>query len=99
MKRVIFHPEAKAEANGAIDWYWAQSRSAALELAKELRNAYSKLRRAPKVCPIYIHGTRRVILDRFPFSVVFREVPTGLQIVAVAHAKRRPGYWARRLKQ
>jgi hypothetical protein len=29
--------------------------------------------------------------------VVFREFPREIQIVAVVHAKRRPGYWACRL--
>jgi hypothetical protein len=39
-----------------------------------------------------------VILNRYPFSVVFRERLHDLQIIAVAHAKRRPGYWAKRTK-
>jgi plasmid stabilization system protein ParE len=99
MKRVTFHPEAKAEGDAAIDWYLARSESAALELAKELKRAYGTLRKNPKICPIYLRETRRVILDRYPFSVVLREVASGVQIVAIAHAKRRPGNWAKRLKQ
>jgi plasmid stabilization system protein ParE len=99
MKRVVFHPDAKAEANGAIDWYLARNESAAFDFAAGLRAAYSALRKNPNMFPAYLRGTRRVILDRYPFSVVFREVSSGLQIVAVAHAKRRPGYWSKRLKQ
>jgi toxin ParE1/3/4 len=99
MKRVIFHPEAKAEAKEAIHWYLTRSQPAALELTKELKGAYTTLRKTPGICPIFLRGTRRVILDRYPFSVVFREVPSGIQVVAIAHAKRRPGYWAKRLKQ
>jgi toxin ParE1/3/4 len=99
MKRVFFHPEAKAEAERALDWYQVRSEPAAVELAAELKTAYSRLRKTPQIFPVFLHGTRRVILDRYPFSVVFREVSSRFQIVAVAHAKRRPGYWARRLKQ
>jgi plasmid stabilization system protein ParE len=40
-------------------------------------------------------GTRRFILLKFPFSVVYRVGPSIL-IVAVAHHKRRPGYWMNR---
>lgn len=97
MKRVTFHPDAKAEADGAIDWYLARSEPAALELAKQLRRAYGALRKNPRIFPPHLHGTRRVILDRYPFSIVFRETPSGLQVIAVAHAKRRPSYWSQRL--
>jgi hypothetical protein len=37
------------------------------------------------------------MLDRYPFSIIYREMPREIQIIAVAHAKRRPGYWAKRL--
>ncbi len=35
----------------------------------------------------------------FPYSVIFREEANSILILAIAHAKRRPGYWAKRLKQ
>jgi hypothetical protein len=38
-----------------------------------------------------------MILKRYPFSVVFRERLHDIQIVAVAHATRLPGYWSIRL--
>jgi hypothetical protein len=37
------------------------------------------------------------MVNRFPYFVVFRDLPRKIQIVAVAHAKRRPSYWANRL--
>jgi hypothetical protein len=37
------------------------------------------------------------MLNRYLFFVVFRELPRKIQIIAVVHAKRRPGYWASRL--
>jgi plasmid stabilization system protein ParE len=60
----------------------------------ELRNAFSALQRSPRACAPYLHGTRRAMLNRYPYFVVFRELPRKIQIVAVVHAKRRPGYWA-----
>jgi plasmid stabilization system protein ParE len=59
--------------------------------------AVKRVNQQPGLFPPYLHGTRRVVPDRFPFSVVFRELPRKIQIIAVAHAKRRPGYWASRL--
>jgi len=37
------------------------------------------------------------VLHRFPFSIVYLDDPEVLTIVAVAHAKRKPGYWRRRI--
>lgn len=97
MKPVRVHPEAEAEADGAFEYLWARSESAALGFDAELRIAFSTLRKSPRICAPYLRGTRRIMLKRYPFFVVFREFPRKIQIIAVAHAKRRPGYWANRL--
>lgn len=97
MKPLEYHPESKPESREAIDWYWSRSRAAGLDFAIELKAALAQLRKAPQICPPYLHGTRRAVLKRYPFSVVFRERLHGIQVIAIAHAKRRPGYWAKRL--
>jgi plasmid stabilization system protein ParE len=99
MKPLRYHPESKAESREAIDWYWDRSRVAALDFANELKSALLRLRKAPNTCSPYLHGTRRILLNRFPFFIVFRERLRDIQIIAIAHAKRRPGYWKKRLKQ
>ncbi|HRC88196.1 MAG TPA: type II toxin-antitoxin system RelE/ParE family toxin [Thermoanaerobaculia bacterium] len=44
-------------------------------------------------------GLRTYPLRRFPYSIVFREdEDLGPQIYAVAHQRRRPGYWTQRLQ-
>lgn len=58
----------------------------------ELDVALDRIGEAPRTWPPYIAGTRRYLLRRFPFFVVFREVGDRVQIVAVAHARRQPGY-------
>jgi len=47
MKPVHVHPEAEAESDGAFEWYWARSKSAALGFDAALRDAFSTLRRSP----------------------------------------------------
>jgi hypothetical protein len=39
---------------------------------------------------------RRVLVRRFPYFVIYREWSDRLEIVAVAHQSRRPGYWRSR---
>ncbi len=38
-------------------------------------------------------GVRRLLLKRFPFSIVYEIGDEEVQILAVAHGRRRPGYW------
>jgi plasmid stabilization system protein ParE len=40
--------------------------------------------------------TRRLLVNRFPYQVVYRLRESEIVIVAVAHLKRRPGYWRHR---
>jgi len=63
----------------------------AIAEARAARQWY-EARNAEAAAP-YLADTRRYLLRRFPFFVVFREVDDRVQIVAVAHARRRPGYW------
>jgi toxin ParE1/3/4 len=51
----------------------------------------------PQRWPLARRGTRKFILPNFPFSLIDRELPSKIQIVAIAHGKRRPDYWKDRL--
>lgn len=87
------HPEAIAEARAAQEWYYAQNAEAADAFMAELDLAIERIEEAPRQWPGYLFGARRYLLRRFPFFVVFREAGARVEIVAVAHARRRPGYW------
>jgi hypothetical protein len=47
----------------------------------------------PERWPVGEYGTRKFVLRRFPFAVVYREKPAVIQVLADAHGHRRPGYW------
>jgi len=93
---VDFHPAARDELLAAHAWYRARNESSALAFVREMERAIEVIAEAPDRWPSYLHGTRRYLLRRFPFSVVYRRVDAGVQVVAVAHARRRPGYWRAR---
>jgi plasmid stabilization system protein ParE len=88
-----FHPDAVAEAEKARDWYAARSLRAAVAFLEELDRAISSVVQAPERWPEYLHGTRRYVFQQFPFLLVYRVVDSVVEIIAVAHGRRRPGYW------
>ncbi len=95
-KNVEFHEEAAREFLAAVDWYLARNELVASRFAQQVTHAVQLIAQAPQRWPSYSHGTRRFVLRRFPFLVVYRELATVIQILAVAHAHRRPGYWKSR---
>jgi plasmid stabilization system protein ParE len=93
---IEFHPEAAQEVEAAVLWYGERSLRAAEAFLKELENALRLISEAPARWPAFEAGTRRLPLRRFPYVVIYREGARALQILAVAHGRRRPGYWKSR---
>jgi plasmid stabilization system protein ParE len=93
-----FHHEAAAEYDAAFDWYLARSPDAALKFDTEVDRALVQIIQAPQRWAIGPHSTRRFLLRQFPFTLIYREKTSAdIQILAVAHTSRKPGYWKRRL--
>ena len=89
---IEFHPDASEEADEARKWYAERSPVAALSFLAELNCAIERVAENPETWPEYESGTRRYVFQRFPYSLIYRCVKARIQVIAVAHAKRRPGY-------
>lgn len=96
-KPLRFHPEARLEFRGSIQWYREQSPRAAVDFRLEVAAGIGEIQDAPKRWPEYLYGTRRLVLKRFPFSIIYLNQPSEVTLIAVAHSKRKPGYWKRRV--
>ncbi len=95
---IELHPEAIAEARAAREWYNERSSVAADAFMAELDVAVASISETPERWTAYLHGTRRYLLKRFPYLVVYRATHEKLQVIAVAHGKRKPDYWRQRIK-
>jgi plasmid stabilization system protein ParE len=96
MKRVRIHPEAGQELAEAKTWYNERSEVAAQAFALEIDDAIRSIAEAPLRWPQGRRGERRFVLNRFPFTVLYRVREDHLFITAIAHQGRRPGYWRHR---
>ena len=96
---VDIHPEALSEAQAANRWYRERSASAADAYLAELDQAVEAIAENPELWPRYVHGTRRYLFHRFPFYLVYRKTAGKIEIIAVAHGRRKPGYWKNRMAQ
>ncbi|NGZ10794.1 MAG: type II toxin-antitoxin system RelE/ParE family toxin [Nitrospira sp. LK70] len=92
-----FHPAALAELERAKAWYEAQRLGLGESFFQEITTAITRICNTPNTWPEYKGGTRRFLVHRFPFAVVYSQRPRGIFVVSVMHLKRRPGYWKERL--
>src|SRR5262245_42616536 len=95
-REVIFHIEAEAEVVQALEWYAERSALAARAFVHELSHVVRLAVRSPETWPRAFGNTRRIVFPRFPFDLVFRLRGEALEIVALAHQRRQPSYWADR---
>lgn len=97
-RRVELHPEALTETEAALSWYAERSPRAAAAFLAEIDHAISSIVEAPRRWPVLGGEYRRIALVRFPYFIVYREKRNNLiQVLAVAHGRRRPGYWRTRI--
>lgn len=91
-----WHPEAEWDAEEARNWYAERSLAAAHGFLLALDKSVSAVVEAPERWPNHRYGCRRYVFpNQYPFTLIYR-VRSGIEIVAVAHQKRHPTYWARR---
>jgi plasmid stabilization system protein ParE len=94
---VRFHPAAAQEAESTYDWYAARSPEAAHGFREELRRAIEAVAASPGTWPRFGGRARRYVFPRYPFSLVYLLRGDAIEVVAVAHGRRRPDYWRSRL--
>lgn len=91
------HPDAEAEYEQACLWYLDRSRQAADRFEAAFDAAIEAIRSRPEMFPKCDVAHRFVVLTRFPYRLIYRPRGEGFVTIAVAHAKRRPGYWSSRI--
>jgi plasmid stabilization system protein ParE len=87
------HPQAEQEYLTALAWYRERSLIAAIKFESAFDQAVGKIMEAPQRWPIYVADFRKYTLRQFPFGIVYQEFSSEVVIFAVAHSRRRPGYW------
>jgi plasmid stabilization system protein ParE len=102
VKAVRYDPEARAEFLDAVRWYARRSTVVALRFDEGVRRAEGGIQEGPRDWPLvegvpHALAVRRRLVDGFPFAIVYVELDAEILILALAHGRRRPGYWRARV--
>jgi toxin ParE1/3/4 len=92
------HPEAAAEHRKQIAYYEDQQPGLGRRYHAEFHAVMAIVCEAPqRYRLVAAPAIRRLHFAFFPFDLIYREVGGMVQVLAIAHHRRRPGYWTGRL--
>jgi plasmid stabilization system protein ParE len=97
VKRLIVSPEAEEDLAAAAGWYERQRNGLGAQFVSVVDEAFGEILEAPLTSPLWRgdRAYRMKMLRRFPYVVFFRCEGDTVMVGAVAHSRRRPGYWSR----
>jgi toxin ParE1/3/4 len=101
-KPARFLPAAEAELRAAAEWYDDRAglgddlSAIAQAVTEQIARTPEAFRPARGVGPTT--GAREAPIGPYPYKLIFVELPEEVRIIALAHDRRRPGYWRRRMR-
>jgi plasmid stabilization system protein ParE len=97
---VDVHADALDELEEAAAWYEARRAGLGFEFAAEIERVVASVAERPLAFPQWkrADSVRRALASRFPYAVFFDVEPQRVVVMAIAHSRRRPGYWGGRSK-
>jgi len=103
VKPVRLLPEATVEVDSALGWYRRELSHRAAAFASAVDEAFDRVGRMPEIFPLVDlpanpSAVRRAPVHGFPWGVFFVDAGSEVIVIAIAHARREPGYWAKRLE-
>ena len=91
-------PEARDDLVAAARWYEAQEIGLGRQFLTDVRLAFERIRSNPVAYPFAYRGTRRVLIGRFPYGVIYLPVAEQgcIVVLAVLHCGQDPNPWRQR---
>jgi len=94
-----FLPEAEEEFMEAARYYESAAPGVGFRFVAEVHRCLGFVSEHPYAAPAEGRGVRKKLLNHFPYNLLYSVESDLLVVVAVAHQKRRPGYWRGRVKK
>jgi toxin ParE1/3/4 len=91
-----FSADAAIELEQAFDFYNLRSSEAAKRFLDAIVEGADRISESPHRWPQIRHHIRRYRIRRFNYLLIYRTLKDYIEIIAVMHPSRRPGYWKKR---
>jgi len=96
--RVVVHAEARRELIEASAYYDEHRDGYGPLFIDAVEREFQRLVEFPRIGKPAVLGARRRTIRGWPYSIVYQPILGGIYVVAIAHHKRKPGYWRKRTR-
>ena len=96
MTHYDFHPDATNEADVAAIFYKTKQPGLEKRFLEALEDAILRVKRNPMIYRNIEGNIRKCRLLHFPYGLIYRVVRDRIEIIAVMHLRKKPGYWRNR---
>lgn len=96
MTTIFFHPEADTEVVTAATYYEEQQEHLGSRFISSIEDGLARIKINPLLFPLMDRDIRQCLTRTFPFGILFRDTGKQIEIIAVMHLRRKPGYWKKR---
>ena len=94
---IRWHPEAQLEADEAARFYGERQPGLEQRFLDILEDALHRIHRRPQMYLKVAGDIHKCKLPRFPYGIIYRTKPEAIEVLAIMHLRREPGYWKSRL--
>jgi hypothetical protein len=94
--KIDFLEQAEIELHNAIEYYNSLSPGLSSEFALEIKRTLERIIQFPEAWSQLSERTRRCLMNRFPYGVIYRIRKESILIIAIMHLHRKPTSWKNR---
>jgi len=96
--KVVILDVARLEFNEAKEFYEIEQTGLGAKFENEIKNGILRIRQYPQAWPPERKETRRYLVRKFPYKIIYSLQQDNIVVLAFAHLHRKPNYWVDRLK-
>jgi len=93
---IRFLKVAKQEMDESYAYYEQQMAGLGHDFLAEILATLKRIKQNPEAWHSFSDRTRRCLVNRFPFGIIYQLRENEILVVAIAHLHRKPGYWSSR---
>jgi plasmid stabilization system protein ParE len=91
-----FHPEARIEFLESVVYYESQQTGLGQRYLEAVTEAVRRIQAHPNMYRLVGEAWRQCRIPKFPFGIIYRVRNRRIEVIALMHLHRRPGYWQNR---
>jgi len=97
--KIEFHPQAILELDKTVDYYEEIQSGLGFKFMNEIQIGINTITNYPHSWQKMSESTRRYIIRKFPFGIIYMFYSDRIYIIAIMHLSRKPEYWSSRNQQ